>query len=107
MFASPNAIGICKDKLLFITDGSEGYGTVMSYDLINNKLEATGYDTGLGNGSTVLNSITIGDKCYFLVVDTGNIDVLPDDDVDVTKYINEFQLDSDDISVDDLDTDED
>lgn len=34
-------------------------------------------------------------------------DVLPDDDVDVTKYINEFQLDSDDISVDDLDTDED
>lgn len=85
MFASPNAIGICKDKLLFITDGSEGYGTVMSYDLINNKLEATGYDTGLGNGSTVLNSITIGDTCYFLAVDTGNIDVLPDDSTNAYK----------------------
>lgn len=34
-------------------------------------------------------------------------DILPNDDVDVTKYINEFQLDNDDIDVDNSDIDED
>ena len=83
---SNNAIGICKDKLIFVTDGKEGYGKVFTYNLKTNKLEATGYDTGFGNTTSVVNSVTIGDTCYFMVLDMGDVNVTPD------GMINSYKL---------------
>jgi len=79
-----NAIGVCKDKLVFVSNGQEGYGKVFNYNIKTGKLEATGYDTGLGKSASVISSVTIGDICYFLVLDIGDA-VVSDDMIGIYR----------------------
>ena len=75
LFTASNAVGVCKDKLLFLSDGSEGFGSVYAYNLKTGKFEATGYSSGLTSSSWAANSVTIGNTCYFFTYGVENMEV--------------------------------
>ena len=72
VFGRCNAMGVSKDKLILIGDGSEGFGSVMAYNLKTDKLEATGYSTGLPCDAWAAGSVTLGNTCYFMIADVEN-----------------------------------